>query len=192
MTKTSSTKKSSFWWYIASAVVALILLAVTSYEVALPPASSLPSPSPQPSSSTSPSSSPTISPSSLPTSSPPSNSTAITLYAGSVTSGSGTYGFGLSANDITSPGPPLSLKEGVSYTVTVQVVGSMVHSWEIVPSKAISTSPLWDAGIDISSYIPANSQGSVTFTPTQTGSFYYVCTVPAHISLGMWGTVTVS
>jgi len=188
MTKTSSTKKSDFWWYIAAAVVALILLTVTAYEVALPPASSMPSPSPQPSSSTSASSSPAGSPSS----SPSSNSTTITLYAGSVTSGSGTYGFGLSANDITSPGPPLSLKEGVSYTVTVYVVGNMVHSWEIVSSKAISTSPLWGTGIDVSSYIPANGQGSVTFTPTQTGSFYYVCTVPAHISLGMWGTVTVS
>ena len=34
---------------------------------------------------------------------------SITLYAGSVNSGSGTYGYGLSSSKITSPGPTLTL-----------------------------------------------------------------------------------
>ena len=117
--------------------------------------------------------------------------TSITLYAGSVTSGSGTYGYGLSASDITSPGPPLNLVEGTTYTITVNDVGNMPHSFEIVSTKAIGT-PLFNSGIDITNFIPAGGSGSVTFTPTQTGNFYYVCTVPAHISLGMWGNVVVS
>ena len=67
----------------------------------------------------------------------------------------------------------------------------MQHSFEIVSTKAIGT-PLWNSGIDITSFIPAGGSGSATVTPTQTGNFFYVCTVPAHISLGMWGNVVVS
>ncbi len=117
---------------------------------------------------------------------------SITLYAGSVTTGSGTYGYGLSSSKITSPGPTLTLVEGTTYTITVNNVSTMQHSFEIVPTKAASTSPLWNSGIDITNYIPAGGSGSATVTPTQTGNFYYVCTVPAHISLGMWGNVVVS
>jgi heme/copper-type cytochrome/quinol oxidase subunit 2 len=67
----------------------------------------------------------------------------------------------------------------------------MYHSWEIVSSKAIGT-PLWGAGVDVTSYIAPGASGTVTFTPTQTGNFYYVCTFPGHIALGMWGKVVVS
>jgi len=116
----------------------------------------------------------------------------ITLYAGSVNSGSGTYGYGLSSSKITSPGPTLNLVEGTTYTITVNNVSNMQHSFEIVPTEAASTSPLWNSGIDITSYISADSSGSATVTPTQTGNFYYVCTVPAHISLGMYGKVVVT
>jgi uncharacterized cupredoxin-like copper-binding protein len=118
--------------------------------------------------------------------------TSITLYAGSVNSGSGTYGYGLSASKITSPGPTLNLVEGTSYIITVNNVSNMEHSFEIVPTEAASTSPLFNSGIDIANYIPADGSGSVTVTPTQTGNFFYVCTVPAHISLGMWGKVVVT
>jgi plastocyanin len=116
--------------------------------------------------------------------------TSLTLYAKEISSSS--YGFGLTSTSITSPGPTLNLVEGTSYTMTVNNVDTMPHSWEIVSSKATSTSPLWGAGIDISSYIPSGGSGSVTFTPTQTGNFYYVCTVPGHIALGMWGNVKVT
>lgn len=117
----------------------------------------------------------------------------MTLYAGSVTTGSGTYGFGNSATDITSPGPTLNLVEGTSYTVTVDNVATdMVHSFEIVPTMAASSTPLFGAGIDLTSYIQPGSSGSVTFTPNQTGNFYYVCTVPGHIQLGMYGSVVVT
>jgi len=118
--------------------------------------------------------------------------TSITLYAGAVTSGSGTYGYGSSSSTITSPGPTLNLVEGTTYTVTVNDVADMPHSFEIVSSKAVSNSPLFGAGIDIASYIPAGGSGNVTFTPNKTGNFYYVCTVPGHIDLGMWGNVKVS
>jgi plastocyanin len=76
--------------------------------------------------------------------------------------------------------------------MTVYNVASIPHSWEIVSTKAISSSPMFGAGIDITNFIPAGSSASVTFTPDQTGNFYYVCTVPGHITLGMWGNVVVT
>jgi len=118
--------------------------------------------------------------------------TNLTVYAGEVSSS--TYGFSLtSASSITSPGPTLNLLEGTTYTVTVNNVShlSMDHSWEIVSSKAVGT-PLWGAGVAVTSYLAPGASGSITFTPTQTGNFYYVCTFPGHIALGMWGKVVVS
>ena len=116
--------------------------------------------------------------------------TALTLYAGEKSSS--TYGFGSSSSNIASPGPTLNLVEGTTYTMTVHNVGTMDHSWEISTSKSITTTPLWGAGIDITTYISPGGQGSVTFTPTQTGNFYYLCTFPGHIELGMWGNVKVT
>ena len=87
----------------------------------------------------------------------------------------------------------MNLKSGQTYKMTVHnVATNLVHSWEIVPTKAVSQSPMFGAGIDINSYIQPGESGSVTFTPDQTGSFYYVCTVPGHIELGMWGTVEIT
>ena len=117
--------------------------------------------------------------------------TQLTMYAGEVSSSA--YGFGNSASSITSPGPTLTLVDGTTYNMTVYNVSNMgmLHSWEITTSETASTSPLWETGIDLTNYIPVGSSGSVEFTPTQTGNFYYVCTFPGHIALGMYGKVVV-
>ncbi len=116
--------------------------------------------------------------------------TQLTMYAGEKSSGE--YGFGNSATSISSPGPTLTLSEGTTYNMTVFNVSTMgmLHSWEITESETVGT-PLWGAAIDTTNYIPVGGSGSVEFTPTQTGNFYYVCTFPAHIELGMWGKVVV-
>ena len=76
--------------------------------------------------------------------------------------------------------------------MTVYNVGTSPHAWEIVPTKAVSNSPMFGAGIDTTSFLPAGSSASVSFTANQTGSFYYVCTEPGHIGYGMWGNIVVS
>ena len=76
-----------------------------------------------------------------------------------------------------------------TYKMTFYNVANIPHSWEIVSSKAVSESPMFGAGINIDNYVSPGSSATVTFTPDQTGDFYYVCTVPGHITLGMWGNV---
>jgi uncharacterized cupredoxin-like copper-binding protein len=116
--------------------------------------------------------------------------TPLTLYAGEVSSAQ--YGFGNSASTLTSdPGPTLNLKVGTTYTMTVHNVGTMPHAWEITSEKATG-SALFGAQIDVTTYIQPGASASVTFTPNQAGNFYYLCPVPGHIDLGMWGNVVVT
>jgi len=183
-------KKSNTRWYIAAVViiVVIIVIGVLSYELTLPTS---PSPSSSPTASPTASPSPSTSPTPTPSSSPSGTTIDLTLYAGAVSSS--TFGYGNTTNTIQSPGPTLNLKSGQSYNMTVyNVATNMLHSWEIVSTKAVSESPMFGAGIDVDSYIQPGESGSVTFTPDQTGSFYYVCTVPGHIELGMWGVVDIT
>ena len=120
----------------------------------------------------------------------PSNAIQLTLYAGQVSTSS--YGFGNSASSITSPGPTLNLKVGQTYMMTVTNAGTMPHAWEIMAQKATGSQVLFGAQIATSSYLAPGTSGSVTFTPNQSGNFYYICAVPGHVALGMWGNVVVT
>jgi uncharacterized cupredoxin-like copper-binding protein len=123
---------------------------------------------------------------------PGSSSSAIkvTLYAGEIRPG--TYGFGNSSS-VTSPGPTLTFKEGQAYTVTVDNVGTMLHSWEINTQNSTNGQVLFNSDINSGTYISPGQSASVTFTPNQTGNFYYICPVPGHASsFGMWGNVVVT
>ena len=166
-------------WIIAAVVIVIVIVVVgvVAYQYMKPG---------------SPGTSP--SPTQTPTTPSPSSSggpTTMTLYAGE--SGSN-YGFGTSSNDIKSnPGPTLTFKVGQSYTVTLTNAGTMGHNWAIVDAKSSTANVLFSAQIGTGSTpVAAGASQSVTFTPTQTGSFYYICQVDAHVSLGMWGTVTVT
>jgi uncharacterized cupredoxin-like copper-binding protein len=119
------------------------------------------------------------------------NGTPLTLFAGEVSSAS--YGFGNTATSIaTAPNAPtLQLKEGQSYTMTVTNSGTMPHAWEITRDKTTST-VLFGAKIAPTSFLATGASGSVTFTPNEAGTFYYICPVPGHVALGMWGTVIVT
>ena len=121
---------------------------------------------------------------------PGATGTPLTLYAGET--GTAAYGFGNTADTITSnPAPTITLKQGTSYTMTVHNVGTMPHAWEITTQQT-GGSVLFGAQIASTSYIAPGSSGSVTFTPNQAGNFYYICPVPGHVALGMWGNVVVT
>jgi plastocyanin len=106
------------------------------------------------------------------------------------------YGFGTSAGSITSnPGPTLTFTSGQTYTVTLHNVGTGSHNWAITTDKADGSTNIAFTGAQIGSLtnpVPPGTIQSVTFTAGATGSYYYICQVDAHVTLGMWGIVTVN
>jgi uncharacterized cupredoxin-like copper-binding protein len=162
-TETTTKKKSITIWYI---VVAIVIIVVIVVGIVLYEQSLTP-----PSGGTTP--------------------VALTLYEGEI-AGTATYGFGNTASDLTTPGPQLTLTQGTTYTMTVYNVGTLQHSWEISSSNTGNPSPLFNSEINPGTYINPGASGSVTFTPNQSGNFYYVCPVPGHTDLGMWGNVVIS
>ncbi len=113
--------------------------------------------------------------------------TKIDIYAGE-------YGFGNSAGSVTSPGPTLTFKAGDTVTVTLHNVGTVPHNWAIVTDKTDGSTNYAFSGAVIGSASNAVAPGassSATFTVGNAGSYYYICQVDGHVSLGMWGTVTV-
>lgn len=164
-------KGSNTGWIIGAVIIIVIIVVagVLAYEFLAAP----PGPSPSPSSS--------------PT--PTSSGNAITVYGGEISTSK--YGFGNSASSLSSPGPTLTFKVGQSYALTFVNSGQAIHAWEITTSKAPGT-VLFGAGIGVSNYLSPGQSGTVTFTPDQAGNFYYVCPVPGHVELGMWGNVVVN
>jgi uncharacterized cupredoxin-like copper-binding protein len=112
------------------------------------------------------------------------------IYAGEISQSS--YGFGLSASSITSPGPQLTFTEGQSYKMNVHNVGTMAHSWAITNSNATGATVRFSSEVNPGAYVAQGQTASVTFTPNQSGSFYYICPVPGHPELGMWGQVVIN
>jgi plastocyanin len=173
-------KKSNMSWIIAAVVIVIVIIVVgvVAYQYIKPG-----SPSNSPS--------PTASPSTTPSATSSAGPTAMTIYSGE--KDTSTYGFGSTSTSINSPGPSLTFKVGTTYTMTLHNVGTMGHNWAIVDAKSSTANVLFSAQIGTSSTpIAAGASQSVTFTPTQAGSFFYICQVDAHVSLGMWGAVTVN
>ncbi len=182
-----------------------IILIIIIVSVSLAYEASLPHPSVQPivspsvsgyvptSGSPEPSSSPNASGSPSPSSSPSSSGGSMTvdIYAGEMSSSS--YGFGTSAGSITSPGPTLTFTSSQTVTLNFHNVGQMPHNFAIVDSKSSTATVLWSAQIQSASNpVSPENTASVTFTVGSAGSYYYICQVDAHVTLGMWGTVTVN
>lgn len=116
---------------------------------------------------------------------------SITLYAGEISGGQ--FGFGLSATSITSPGPTITLKVGTATTITVINAGQTMHAFAITNNKVTGATVLFSSAVgSAAAPLAPGAQGSVTVTPSQAGSFYYICTVPGHPELGMWGVATVN
>jgi hypothetical protein len=71
-------------------------------------------------------------------------------------------------------------------------VGTIPHSWKINTQNTTIGQVLFNTEINPGTYIAPGQSGSVTFTPTQTSNFYYICPLPDHAALGMWGIVVVT
>ncbi len=167
--------KSNTPWIIAAAIVTIIIV-VASTLVYYTQKTSTPNVTPTPSSS--PSGSPV----------PSAGSVTITVYAGELNLGM--YGFGNSSSDISSPGPTFTVKVGTTVTIHFSNAGTMGHNWAVVTEKVSGSNLLAFSHSQIASGsnpIQSGGQGSTTFVADKAGTYYYICQVDAHVSLGMWG-----
>ena len=116
---------------------------------------------------------------------------SMTLYAGEISPTQ--YGFGNNATSIISPGPTLTFTVGDIVNMTVFNNGTMGHNWALTSQNATDGKVLFGAQIDsVSIPIPVNESGSVIFKITQSGNYYYICQVPGHVQVGMWGNVVIN
>ena len=121
-----------------------------------------------------------------------------TLITGELRDNSEIAGFAFSGDEITSPGPTIRVKKGDEITITLNnqhgyaFSENISHNFEILPEKKTTGDTLWGAIIgERFSPIPAGESGSVTFTPARPGEFFYICTVPGHLTRGMYGSFIV-
>jgi uncharacterized cupredoxin-like copper-binding protein len=127
------------------------------------------------------------------TNTPNSNKTPtvnIVLYEGEISATK--YGFGNSSTLLTSPGPTIKFNTTDVVNITVVNVGSMPHAFALTQTPKTGSTVLFNAEIGASSYLQPGKQGTVIFTPNNAGSFYYICPVPGHAELGMYGAVVIS
>ncbi len=116
----------------------------------------------------------------------------IVLYEGEISATQ--YGFGNTSTLITSPGPTLRFNLTDVVNITVVNVGKMPHAFAITNAPKTGATVLFGAEIGSASYpLQPGEQGTVIFTPNNAGSsFFYICPVPGHVELGMYGSVVIS
>ena len=100
----------------------------------------------------------------------------------------GKFLFGFEGQEPTTPAPEIRVKVGDIVEIILQNKGKIPHSLAITPEKRFDVQPLFNAAIgSVSRPLSPDEQASVVFKPNRPGEYYYVCQVPGHIELGMWG-----
>jgi len=107
-------------------------------------------------------------------------------------------GYALEGEDITSPGPTITVRVGEPVTITFKNADDYQvepHDFTIVAEMdetalltKLDVDPLWGAETE---WLPTGEQQTITFTPDTPGSYFYVCTNSDHAFLGMWGSFIV-
>jgi uncharacterized cupredoxin-like copper-binding protein len=125
-----------------------------------------------------------------------STATNITFYAGELYDANGTLqhgAFGVIMTNLTSPGPTLNFTAGQTVNLTLVNVGKVGHGWALTDQPQTNATVLFNATIaNATTPLAPNATGSVNFTIANAGTYYYICPVPGHVALGMWGMVNVT
>ncbi|HUT06357.1 MAG TPA: plastocyanin/azurin family copper-binding protein [Nitrosopumilaceae archaeon] len=88
--------------------------------------------------------------------------------------------------------PDFVVNSGDEITFTATNAGKGFHAFGVAASPDDFNKPLWGSEIASSSApLKAGESGSSTFTAGAPGTYYYICTVPGHASLGMQGSFIV-
>ena len=98
------------------------------------------------------------------------------------------YGYGFEGGVLASPGPDIRVRVGVPVTIVFKNVGNLPHTLAITEEKRFDAEPLWGVQLGTPTRpVGPGEESMITFTPNKAGEYYYVCQVPGHIELGMWG-----
>ncbi len=116
----------------------------------------------------------------------------IVLYEGEISATK--YGFGNTPTTLTSPGPTLRFNLTDVVNITVINVGMMPHAFAITNAPKTGATILFKAEIgSATNPLQPGKQGTIIFTPNNAGSaFFYVCPIPGHAEVGMYGSVIIS
>lgn len=94
--------------------------------------------------------------------------------------------------------PALTLKAGQPVAIVVYNKQAIIHDFTVdkIPVKDLQVTssypaqkPTGDQVLHLA--LPPAGAGKLEFTPTETGSFAFYCSVPGHKEAGMQGTLTV-
>ncbi|MEM2237824.1 MAG: sulfocyanin-like copper-binding protein [Candidatus Caldarchaeum sp.] len=101
------------------------------------------------------------------------------------------YGFGLSKENITSPGPEIMVKRGSVIKIRFENIGIQPHTFVVVSNvkEDPEATPMFrgaQAGTPAKPVNPGQAV-EIVFKAETEGAFYYICNVPGHVTLGMWG-----
>jgi len=89
--------------------------------------------------------------------------------------------------------PDFVVNSGDEVTFTAANAGKGFHAFGITASPDDFNNALWGSGIaSATAPLKSGESGSTTFTAGAPGTYYYICTVPGHASLGMQGSFIVN
>lgn len=118
---------------------------------------------------------------------------------------SGTIGFAHAGEDVTGGSPTLTVRAGEPVTVTVENLHGRYspttdsHDFAVVPAdledirtlaatQQLADEALWQSALP---KLFGGETGEVTFTPSEPGTYVYLCTLPGHADAGMMGVFIV-
>ncbi len=98
------------------------------------------------------------------------------------------FGFASEGQQISSPGPTLTVKTGDIVKVNFKNNGATAHAFSVVTEKSDKAPLVFKATIGTGPRpLEPGSQRSIVFSADKAGTYYYICPVPGHAQLGMWG-----
>ena len=99
------------------------------------------------------------------------------------------FGFGSKGQQLSSPGPTITVKTGDVVKITFKNVGATAHAFQVVAVRTDEKSPvLFKSNIGTSARpLTPGLDGIVAFKAEKAGNYSYICPVPGHVALGMWG-----
>lgn len=104
----------------------------------------------------------------------------------------GAFGFALEGKELSSPASPIVVKVGDVLRITYKNVGKIPHSFAVHLEPDRAAPAIFGAAVGSATRpILPDQEGSIIFTADRAGSFSYLCTVPGHIELGMFGNFVV-